>query len=782
MIYLLPLFPIVIPLLVFIFPGILLPTFRTRANDHLGQAIRIAIFSLSLLILTSLLLAAFGLPPFIALILAIATSFLWLLHHRSSFSGLCQPSYLLILILFLVTYTAFSLPWLFYHHGLPTGDSQKAIVWANNIITQQQFPDYSISPTLLNRDPMDFYTPGLHSLTAMIMQSTPTSPGTSFLPFTTVGFFSLASAIAIASLAFAIGRQVLPSSVPLWLFFTIPIFVLTNYRFLRYIREPGYHFQNVIGELLLWSLVYLFICLIKKFSLSDLLLIIICSLSLFLTHQFSAFLAAFLLLPSLLFILIKYYHQISIAFSRRWLFLSLSLISILLFSFLALGLHQKVTHIFNINPHLSSLTPHLIDYPLTMGVTWFSLAILGLVTLAIYFVNHRHHLATGSFVFSSLIILILSQGPRLFIDIPPVRALFFSVVPLSVTAAYGLFFIYRSFSSLSKHLPRLIILTVIIALVLLPASYSLLRAYQLSHQVRTNSTLLPQYFPLISHIKQLSSASNQAVLIDDYNRRSSSWLVLSEQPMFTRIAADLQRQMNEARQSPTRYDLYLKQLDFEKIFSLGSHPDILPLLSKHNIAYLTGINKSSNFAFSHNPALAQVSSGYDIMLYQSTSPNADHQSPHSQTLSNWLLRPTTLVNDIGDHEDTYLHLPASLRATRLSDPLSNSHQTWRTSTSPYIPISFNVGDFVDILWDQDNNDQPDSSLELLILTTSQDDTLSVTTPKNATYEVPTDGTLTKLPASHFTFSDDGIITLIIHNPQQKNINLDLIALGLSHTP
>src|SRR3989344_5028108 len=54
------------------------------------------------------------------------------------------------------------------HDGLPTGDSQKAIIWGQQIL-DTGWPNYGASSELLNRDPVDFYTPALHYFTAVIL-------------------------------------------------------------------------------------------------------------------------------------------------------------------------------------------------------------------------------------------------------------------------------------------------------------------------------------------------------------------------------------------------------------------------------------------------------------------------------------------------------------------------------------------------------------------------------------------------------------------------------------
>lgn len=649
-------------------------------------------------------------------------------------------------ILFLLLYAVFSTPFLFYHDGLPTGDSQKAILWANQILATSNLPDYSVSQQLLNRDPVDFYTPGLHAFTALIMWLSPH-------PLTSVGLLAIVFSLTAALIGAAIAYEVFPQKTPL-VFILLPVFfTLTHFRFLRYLREPGYHFQNIAGELLLFGLLFLAIRLLKKWHTRDAILFILTVVALTLTHQFSIFIAALALLPYLIMF---------IARNKKYLthfLIGLLLIIIVGISF---GLHQKIPHLFTSSPHLLHLTPNLLDYPRTMSITWFLAGIGGLILM----LSLRSRL---EFVLSVFVLLLLSQGPRLGIDIPPVRALLYSIIPLSISAAYFVMWLTQHILKIQFAAYRRLAFITLILLIIIPAVSSTAKAYNLSHTVRTNSTLTNGQLTLIDYLK---SQAGGAVLIDDYNRRSASWLVLSDHPMFTRIAADLSRQMDESRQSEERKNLYLKQLDFEKIFALASQPAIVQLMNKHNITWLTGIEKSSNTGFQHNPALTEATRADDIILYKDVGKKAP---------THWLLRASTLANDIGDKEDTFEHLQASLRSTRLSDPQFDGQRTFRTTTAPLIPLHFNVGDYVQVLWDKEKTGRPDTSLELIVWA-SASSPVQIITPSGTKLPLPLDSTPIKINPRDVPFDDKGFITIIIDNPGQQPVNIDLIALGLARTP
>ena len=80
--------------------------------------------------------------------------------------------------------------------------------------------------------------------------------------------------------------------------------------------------------------------------------------------------------------------------------------------------------------------------------------------------------------------------------------------------------------------------------------------------------------------------------------------------------------MNEARQSEIRNRLYLKQLDFEKMYSLGSKPYINQLAAANNINWISGVEKSSQDAFQHNPVLTEEVRGKDSVVYSISLPTS----------------------------------------------------------------------------------------------------------------------------------------------------------------
>lgn len=766
--------PVIVPLLAAITPGIVLA--KTQHATLPGYTARTILWSITTLTLGTLAVTFLHLPVELVGLLAGGYTLFMLLRNRAIF--LTQPmlkKFIMVLTPLMIIYALFALPYLSYHDGLPTGDSQKAIIWGTQILQNNAMPSYAHALLLLNRDPVDFYTPGLHTLTALIMGL---SPGT---PLTAVGFFAIMLSIAAAVIAGALAHEVLASHPRLQIpggAITI-LLVLTNLRFLRYVREPGYHLQNVAGELLLFGMLLLGLALLRRWNWNDALLVVLTGITLALTHQFSAFLAPFALAPVLVVALTTRRHTIAAALRDHNRLTALGGISVLtlIASGFALGLHHKIPHIFTTAPHLLGLVPTVLEYPHLTGTLWFVIGILGLALL----IGHTRsefiqEPAVSAFSAATLVLLILSQGPRLGIDIPPVRTLFYSIIPLSITGAYASVYAYRQARRRLTTTSAKVITYSIITLILVAATLiGTKNAYHLSHTIRTNSTLTPGQLALVNHITNTPRKAGDAILYDDYNRRSSSWLVLTQQPAFARLAADLERQMNEAQQSPLRSTLYLKQLDYEKIIALGSRPEVTDLLRKHGIRWITGIARASGTSLSHNPKLKPVAYADDITLYEQTQ--ATQKLTDTQQ---WLLKPTTLVNDIGDKEDAFLHLPASLRATRLSDPKTEGAITYRTTSAPLIPLTFNGGQYVAILWDQEHTNRPDTALELYIEFTQAPDNLTIQTATGATMPLTPNKPL-RITATDVPFDDDGAITLTIQNPTQAPVGIDLIALGSART-
>jgi len=704
-----------------------------------------------------------------------------LLHAKQFFKRQTAWYLLSVVLLILIPTSAFTVPFLKIHDGLPTGDVQKTIIWANEIIATHTLPNYTRAMTLLNRDPVDFYTPGLHAVSALVLSLSPA-------PLTSIGIFSIALAVCVALITASITKELFDTHEHFVPPLLAALLLLTQYRFLRYIREPGYHFQNIVGELFLFGMMLLVIRFLRKREKQDAFLFIVCAIALFLSHQFSAFIAVFIMIAMTFTAIALYKNKIVDAIRQHR---NLALILFIVFflatsTLLALGLGNKIPSIFTTNPHLTSQLLPFIEYPAMMGEFWLFSGSFGVVLMLMEArkggLHHRQVFLFGSAVVA---LIALSQGPAIGIDIPPVRALFYLAVPLSVGSAYlfgKLFFVIgRTYHGKTKQIAHLAALSAIII-----AGYSsTYKAYaSLSHTIRTNSTLTGEQLGFIEQLERRGSRlggrdDTPAILIDDYNRRSASWLVLSGAPMFTRIAADLERQMMESNQSSLRRYLYLNQIDYEKIIELGSLPEISFLLKKHNIAYVTGITNASRYGFEHNKIFKLVGFADDLTLYKVSG----EQNACTSIECKFLIKPSTLANDIGDEMDTFEHLQASIRSPLTSEPLYDDTMTYREVRSPIIPLSFNVGDYVQVLWDPNNMHRSETTLTFMLWLKNPVQGLSLSTSSGEKIALPYRRHITvELPQNLVQINDKGFVTLTIHNPQGATVPIDLVALGSSLIP
>ncbi|MEK7499607.1 MAG: hypothetical protein AAB649_03300 [Patescibacteria group bacterium] len=761
---------VVVPFIPLLLPGIFF--IRMRAwNNTLIDGARMMLWSMGILTLLVTAGLYFGISVQISAMCVAIVGAPYALWHRKLFFTRRHTWHIFAILIPLLLCTAlFIIPFLSIHDGLPTGDVQKTIIWANEIITTHSLPNYQAAISLLNRDPVDFYTPGLHGASALVMALSPS-------PLVSIGIFSIIIAVCVAFIAASMAKEVFDEHAHIVPPFLAALFVLTQFRFLRYLREPGYHFQNVVGELFLFGMILLCIRFIRRKEKQDAALFVVCGGALFLSHQFSAFIGVFCIAAIVVSIIVVFRNTI-IATLKKYknhstilLVLLAGAISILF----VLNLSDKIPALFTTTPHLTSLLLPVSQYPSTMGEFWFYSGVAGILLMALEARKRNTHFRQVVALLSVTIVLFaLSQGPAIGIDIPPVRALFYLVVPFSIGAAYlfgKLFYTIRY--TYSGNGRKIAYITTALAIII-AVSASTNKAYStLSHTVRTNSTLSGEQLGLIEQLRS-ADTHTEGILIDDYSRKAASWLVLSGKPMFTRIGADLERQMEESIQSQLRKELYLHQLDYEKIVELGSLPEITSLFAKNNIKFVTGITGASYNAFANNPALQEVATADDITLFEIQQTNN-----RCGDVCEFLLSPSTLANDIGDDLDTYEYLQASIRSTRVSDPQVRGNTTYREVSAPIIPLSFNVGDYVRVLWDANNIGKIEHSLTFMLdlITPVQGLTLNMSSGKRIALPYQKH-IVVEIPRELVEINDKGFIVLSLDNPSEANIPIDLIALGL----
>ncbi len=768
---------IVAPLLPFFIPGIVSVSSKHQSNV-LAWGARIIVTSLTTWILISYAVAYLNLPiTLVAVIIGIITAVYAMVNHHEIFS-LPHTWYILAILLpVIIGVAVFAVPLLNTQAGLPTGDAQKAILWAQDILNTRQLPqgqaglpNYETAITRLNRDPVDFYTPGLHTITASVMALSP-------LPLISVSFFAIMCALGIVIIGAAMSKHLFDTRARLFPASLVALLIVSNFRFLRYLREPGYHLQNSLGEILLFALLMIGLSLIHRWRTKEAILGACTLMALLITHQFSSFIGAFMLLPAAIVFLIARRHIFATQLRSQPL-LMLALVAVfltMLISGLALGLQHKIPAIFTTTPHLQGELPSVADYPFLLGPLFIAMGIAGgLLLIQHAWRRHPHYLEAAAFVGGTIVLLALSQGPRIFIDIPPVRALLYAITPLAIMAGY---FIAKTIEVINprQSASRLVIAVAALAIVGLGALNNINRALgSVSPAVRTNSTLTAGLQDLTAYANTHIGGS---ILADAYNRQSSLWLMLGDHPVFSRLGADGSRQMNEAGQSPLRQNLYFNQLDFEKIFALGNWPGVIQLVTKHDIAFVTGITGTSASGFAHNPAFKFVRWADDVALFEIKDTSGAVRLNDTDL---WLLKPTTLANDIGDDDDDLAYMGASLQAARLSTPKFDGAQTYRVTHAPAFTLHFNIHDYVNVLWDKDKNNKPDTALELLV---------RFAYPPQHTALVSADGTTTpartasiRLEANQYIISPDGSIDIPFTNPTAEPVAIDMIALGLARIP
>ncbi|MDA1169303.1 MAG: hypothetical protein O3A36_03120 [bacterium] len=760
---------VIIPFIVIVLPAVFFIRIHAWNNILLSGA-RIILWSMGTLTLLLTLGLFFGISvQHVALLLAILGVVYAVVYRERFFTRQTAYCLLAILIPILLTTAAFTIPFLLIHDGLPTGDIQKTIIWAQESLNTNMLPKYDRAISFLNRDPVDFYTPGLHAVSALVLSLSPA-------PLLSMGIFSILLAVCVAWIAASITKELFDEHVHVVPPILAAVFLLTQFRFLRYLREPGYHFQNVVGELFLFGMVMLCIRFLRRREAQDAALFIVCGAALFLTHQFSMFIAAFVFVCMALACCIVFRKKIMYVIHEHrnlaaTFFVAIFAAVVLLFS---LGLGSKVTSLFTTTPHLIDQLLPLSKYPNTMGEFWLFSGIAGLILLTLEARKKNvHYTQVMIFLGATAALLILSQGPRFGIDIPPVRALFYLAVPLSITSAYlfGKLLYVIEYAYKGKN-TRIAQATCMVAICIAVWASTSKSYASLNHAVRTNSTLTAEQLGLIELLQEKEKGG---ILIDDYSRKSASWLVLANIPMFTRIGADLERQMTESSQSPLRNNLYLRQLDYEKIVELGSLPEISSLFAKNNIKYVTGIAGASYGAFAHNAALQEVATANDTTLFEID----DAQKSCMSEECNFLFRPSTLANDIGDELDAYEYLQASIRSPRLSEPKIQGTMTYRDVSSPIIPLSFNVGDYVRVLWDPENAGNLETPLTFMLWLTKPMQGLSLRTPSGTFIDLPYQKHITvELPRDLVQINDKGFISFSLYNEEEKNIPIDLIALGI----
>ncbi|TSC62683.1 MAG: hypothetical protein G01um1014106_601, partial [Parcubacteria group bacterium Gr01-1014_106] len=496
--------------------------------------------------------------------------------------------------------------------GLPTGDVQKAIFWGERVLVTGQLPNYADAERF-NRDPADFATPALHTMTAAAMRLTGDAlRGPTWLAFLS-GVFLAGIASAIATILAPRYQSVLP---PLAF-----VLAVANARALRYTVAPGYHYQNLLGELFL--LLGLFALLHAVGGRGHQRSVTIAGIAVGILpfmHQFSAFLAALTMPVILLLLVVKYRGEIAAIVLNR----SPRMHAVLIGAGVSLGVMSlfavhRASLFSNIATRLISTTPHLRDtlIPLTqipelLGIPFTLLGVAGVLLVIISMRRQELEWRWIVLLVWSALLLAISQGPAWLLDTPSARTLFTLAVPLAIFAALA---IVRATERIRMLWPQSAPLLIPSALALLLApivgvplnaafhgsdSPTSGTAVLTDHRHHHNATLTPAMLVMLDFLEKNPPACNDevtgqgpqaggnddyapcpnAVLVDDWNYRRGTWAILSPYRMLTRVGADISIHAGEAAQSAQRRTQYEALLDFERIVENGSLPTIQPLLQK----------------------------------------------------------------------------------------------------------------------------------------------------------------------------------------------------------
>jgi len=684
-----------------------------------------------------------------------------------TFSWKSASIYLLMLV-FLIQ------PFIFSHNQLPTGDIQKSIYWANSVLETGKLPNYAESVSL-NRDPSDFSTPALHTTTAAIIKlSGDQYAGPAWFSFV-LGIILTGLAVVITSL-FTSSRQ-----TQLLVF----LFASMNIRFLRYVLYPGYHYQNLVGELLLVLGFTLFLLSIKtrienkKETISLLASCLVVLLLIPFIHQFTAFLAIFVGAAMMLTLFIFYKYKLkSIVIHHKKVFsLSVALgmfIAIILLFFSPLS--RKLSALFNLHPHLKPFAITIVEYPSFFGSIIFFLGIASLVFFLLKRREYSNKLPIFLLLAYASVFLILGQGNFFFIDIPSARTLFFASLPLAVLAGLFAGNIIRK-----KSVFAAIALSAILALQANSASQQII---SVSHTQRVNATLTKETVNMIDFLNSFEKKDSlDNFLIDDWNRRRLTWGILSNFNMITRIGGDLKIIGDEAKQSALRKSLYETNLDYEKIFMLGNSSMIESLLKKHKIGLIGAAEEATSNSFKYNPLLGKAYGDSDTTIF-SFNPSADEEK-NADKETEFLLQPQTIANDVGDDEDVLSYSPISILATRISDPIYHDERTYREIQGADGIIRLNVKTYVLPFWDAEEKMVIKKPVRLLLRVKNNGAKARImfNNKEVSNFETPKKGDfqdiIVDITENTLEYNDNGFIDLkleIQHGP----LAVDLIAAGISN--
>ena len=330
----------------------------------------------------------------------------------------------------------------------PAGDSYMAVLWSRIIDKTGSIPDYVAIAEYWGKPGDIYFTPNLHILLEITHLLTGLSLAHSVI------LLSLLAGCIIPILLFAIARL---KNTKL----AIIVFLLASAglgRSLRYFTEPGYHFQNLFGDLIIVFLVYLFFTFLQHLKKAQdnkrlvlyLALTLLTVNSLLFYHQLSSFIG--LIILGMIF-LVSLSDRLVRQKVLRWRSIVVFLLagSFFVVALLFTGYESTVFQLFGkveVGDDLYKLMRSWELYPQLLGNDFVVYAgMLGLIILLgrlVYLIKNKKPYLFEIIILAWLLVpLILSKAPLLYIKLMPMRFFWYIGYPLVIVAAYGLYYLIK---------------------------------------------------------------------------------------------------------------------------------------------------------------------------------------------------------------------------------------------------------------------------------------------------------------------------------------------------
>ena len=382
--------------------------------------------------------------------------------------------YILVILIFLVLqFSLFS--FYFYNEFRPNGDSYMSVLWSQLIENEKSthFDVYDENSKYWGKEGEIYFTPLLHIINF-------SAGGIIGIGYESVVFLFL---IIFSFILFGLLYIFFKKISVTFTIFSLIIYSTSFMRDKRYFIIPGYHYQNMFGDIFFIVILFLMYLIIKTYKEKDKIhwrYILIIGLSFnatILYHQLTAFIIFFILIFLMIFIFFyfKLYRRIYTSLTKKKLFFLVPLFLIFLvyiiFDYTLYG--RWFLSIFTNVPKDSLLYLEMrpfMNYGSLLGSkSLFYLFLLALPSLLIYFLLRLkdNYDKLSIFVLPTIVILILTKGPLLNILTFPLRTLWFLSYFLIFIGSFYLFLLERRMNT-RVFLIIFVMLIILIANPLLP--------------------------------------------------------------------------------------------------------------------------------------------------------------------------------------------------------------------------------------------------------------------------------------------------------------------------